>query len=347
MAKNDIMKRIGIWVDHDIVMSSVTGVMDFFTFCNKYWQLINQSDQLLFDTVLMGPHPQLHQGPYTVQVAAVDFNRIDLLLIPGFYAYNPKDLVQVSRQLLPYKNQLQLMLEQGKWVGAFCNGTFALAGTGLLNGLQSTSVWFFKDYFRQMFPQVKLDLQQLVVQQQTILTGGATTSYLNLCLRFVELSMDTAFAQQMAKIMLTDPNRTSQLPYLSLQLAPQHKDAKLTEIQQYLQAHLADTLSLEQIAETFAMTPRTLIRRFKLHLDETPMAYLQRLRIERAKSLLENTQWTAEKIMQQVGYEDISSFRKLFVHYTSLTPKAYRQKFMFEPQIQCCTLPIAEGELIA
>ncbi len=239
------------------------------------------------------------------------------------------------------------MLQQGKWLGAFCNGTFALAGTGLLNGLQATSVWFFKDYFRQMFPQVKLDLQQLVVQQQTILTGGATTSYLNLCLRFVELCMDTAFAQQMAKIMLTDPNRTSQLPYLSLQLAPQHKDAKLAEIQQYLQAHLAEPVTLEQLADQFAMTPRTLIRRFKQHLDETPMAYLQRLRIERAKSLLENTLWTAEDIMQQVGYEDISSFRKLFVHYTSLTPKAYRQKFMFEPQVDCCPVSGRERQSVA
>lgn len=347
MVKSDIMKRIGIWVDHDIVMSSVTGVMDFFTFCNKYWQLIQQSEQQLFETVFMGPNPVVQHGAFSLKVEAVDFGSIDILLIPGFYAYNPKDLVRVSQQLQPYRTELQAMLAQGKWLGAFCNGTFALAGTGLLNGLQSTSVWFFKDYFRQMFPQVKLDLQQLVVQQQTILTGGATTSYLNLCLRFVELCMDTAFAQQMAKIMLTDPNRTSQLPYLSLQLVPQHKDAKLAEIQQYLQAHLAEAVTLEQLADQFAITPRTLIRRFKQHLDETPMAYLQRLRIERAKSLLENTLWTAEDIMQQVGYEDISSFRKLFVHYTSLTPKAYRQKFMFEPQVNCCPVSGRERETAA
>jgi transcriptional regulator GlxA family with amidase domain len=341
------MKRIGIWVNQDIVMSSVTGVLDFFTFCNKYWQLIQQSDQQLFSTVLMGPKQQLQHGPFSLQVQAVDFNQLDILLIPGFYAYNGRDLIRVSQELQQYSLELQAMLQQGKWLGAFCNGTFALAGTGLLNGLQATSVWFFKDHFRQMFPQVKLDLQQLVVQQQTILTGGATTSYLNLCLRFVELCMDTAFAQQMAKIMLTDPNRSSQLPYLSLQLAPQHKDAKLAEIQQYLQAHLADAINLEQLAESFAMTPRTLIRRFKQHLDETPMAYLQRLRIERAKSLLENTLLSAEDIMVQVGYEDISSFRKLFVHYTSLTPKAYRQKFMFEPQIHCCAVSAADQESAA
>jgi transcriptional regulator GlxA family with amidase domain len=347
MVKSDKMKRIGIWVNHDIVMSSVTGVVDFFTFCNKYWQLIQQSDQSLFETVLIGPNPLVQHGAFSLKVEPVDFGSIDILLIPGFYAYNPKDLVRVSQELQPYTAELQAMLAEGKWLGAFCNGTFALAGTGLLNGLQSTSVWFFKDYFRQMFPRVKLDLQQLVIQQQTILTGGATTSYLNLCLRFVELCMDTAFAQQMAKIMLTDPNRTSQLPYLSLQLAPQHKDAKLAEIQQYLQAHLAEAVTLEQLADQFAMTPRTLIRRFKQHLDETPMAYLQRLRIERAKSLLENTLWTAEEIMQQVGYEDISSFRKLFAHYTSLTPKAYRQKFMFEPQIDCCPVSGRERESAA
>jgi transcriptional regulator GlxA family with amidase domain len=341
------MKRIAIWVNRDIVMSSVTGVIDFFTFCNKYWQVAQQSNQQLFDCVLMGPQQHVQQGPFSIQVEAVDFSQIDILFIPGFYAYNPKDLVRVSQELQPYTAELQQLISQGKWIGAFCNGTFALAGTGMLNGLHATSVWFFKDYFRQMFPQVKLDLQQLVIQQQTILTGGATTSYLNLCLRFVELCMDTAFAQQMAKIMLTDPNRTSQLPYLSLQLTPQHKDAKVAEIQQYLQTHLAEAITLEQLAEHFAMTPRTLIRRFKQHLDETPMAYLQRLRIERAKALLENTLWTPEHIMLQVGYEDISSFRKLFVHYTSLTPKAYRQKFMFEPQIDCCPVVASAEESAA
>ncbi len=82
---------------------------------------------------------------------------------------------------------------------------------------------------------------------------------------------------------------------------------------------MADAVTLEQLADQFAMTPRTLIRRFKQHLDETPMAYLQRLRIERAKSLLENTLWTAEDIMQQVGYEVKKTFRR-FGSYLCITP---------------------------
>ncbi len=96
MVNCDIVKRIGVWVDPDIVMSSVTGVVDFFAFCNKYWQLIQQSEQQLFETVLMGPNPLVQHGAFSLKVEAVDFGSIDILLIPGFYAYNPKDRLRVS-----------------------------------------------------------------------------------------------------------------------------------------------------------------------------------------------------------------------------------------------------------
>ena len=106
-----------------------------------------------------------------------------------------------------------------------------------------------------------------------------------------------------------------------------NRDEKIADIQQYLQQHLAENLELGQIASHFAMTQRTLIRRFKLSTGDTPMAYLQKLRIEKAKQLLESSQLPIEQLLNVVGYEDLSSFRKLFQQYTSLTPKAYRDRF--------------------
>ncbi|WP_337843666.1 helix-turn-helix domain-containing protein [Rheinheimera sp.] len=328
------MKTIAVWVSEQVALGAVASIQDFFTFCNQYWYFLKQQEPL-FRVKLIGPQPQVRSGAVWVETEPVDLTAVDALIIPGFHDTKPADLRQASQILCPYQRQITDFYLQNKWLTAFCSGTFALAGIGLLDHKQATSVWFFNDYFRQMFPKVQLNLQELVVQQQNILTAGATTSYLNLCLRLVELMMDTAFAQQMAKIMLTDPNRHSQLPYLSLQLPLVHSDPKLAEIQHYMQQHLQSPLTLDSIAEAFAMTSRTLIRRFKQHLDETPIAYLQRLRVERAKSLLENTSLAVEQVMALVGYEDLSSFRKLFIHYTSLTPKAYRQKFMFEPQLPC------------
>ncbi|MFC4656426.1 GlxA family transcriptional regulator [Rheinheimera marina] len=330
------MKTIAVWVSDQVALGAVASIQDFFTFCNQYWYFLKRQEPL-FQVRLMGPSPLVRSGAVLVEVEPVDLNAVDALIIPGFHDTKPADLLQASQVLSPYQSQITDFYQRDKWLTAFCSGAFALAGIGLLDHKQATSVWFFKDYFRQMFPKVQLNLQQLVVQQQNILTAGATTSYLNLCLRLLELMMDTAFAQQMAKIMLTDPNRNSQLPYLSLQLPLVHADPKLAEIQHYMQQHLRSPLSLDSIAETFAMTSRTLIRRFKQHLDETPMAYLQRLRIERAKALLENTTMAVEQVMTEVGYEDLSSFRKLFIHYTSLTPKAYRHKFMVEPALLCCS----------
>jgi len=330
------LKTIAVWVSQRVVLGAVASIADFFTFCNQYWSFLGHSDQPLLQVRFVGPKPLVQQGAVQIAVEPLELSGVDVFIVPGFGDSRPADLKHAAAELVPYRLQIEQFHQQQGWLTAFCSGTFALAGLGILDHKQATSVWFYKDFFRQMFPKVQLDLQHLVVQQQNILTAGATTSYLNLCLRLVELLMDTAFAQQMAKIMLTDPNRTSQLPYLSLQMPLAHTDAKMAEIQRFLQRNLALPISLEQVAAEFALTPRTLIRRFRQQLNETPMAYLQRLRIERAKSLLENTSLSVEQIMRQVGYEDMSSFRKLFSHYTSLTPKAYRSKFAFEPQIHCC-----------
>ncbi|CAM5224917.1 AraC family transcriptional regulator [Alishewanella longhuensis] len=133
--------------------------------------------------------------------------------------------------------------------------------------------------------------------------------------------------------MLTDPNRSSQIPYMDLSIGQQHTDAVVKQIQAHLVKQLAEPFALEALAGQFHLSKRTLMRRFKAALKDTPLNYLQRLRIEHAKRLLETTNQPVEQIVLQVGYEDVSSFRKLFIAYTEFTPSQYRQKFTQEGQI--------------
>jgi transcriptional regulator GlxA family with amidase domain len=134
-------------------------------------------------------------------------------------------------------------------------------------------------------------------------------------------------AAQMARIILVDPNRASQIPFMSLQQLKGHKDEQIGKIQQWMQNNLSETFSLDELAERFSLTKRTLMRRFKQAVGDTPVNYLQRLRVEEAKRLLETSAISFEVIVNKVGYGDVSTFRKLFVQLTQLSPKVYRERF--------------------
>ena len=117
------------------------------------------------------------------------------------------------------------------------------------------------------------------------------------------------------------------MPYMTLQQLTPHKDERVKQIQHWMHQHLTETFSLDDLAERFALSKRTLIRRFKQAVGDTPLNYLQRLRVEQAKRLLETTSNSLDAIVAQVGYGDVSSFRRLFQQLTQLTPKDYRRRF--------------------
>jgi transcriptional regulator GlxA family with amidase domain len=106
-----------------------------------------------------------------------------------------------------------------------------------------------------------------------------------------------------------------------------HNDETISKCQHWLQQNISQNISLEQMADYCAMSKRNFIRRFKKALNETPANYLQQIRIEAAKRLLENTHLRFEDIVNKVGYEDSGAFRRVFTKHTNLSPISYREKF--------------------
>lgn len=324
------MIQVSLVLYPGVASGQVCGIADYFRFCNDLAQF-QQPDlaEPLYQVQLMdiSNQPQHQAGLMHFECRPLDFQHSQLIVIPGSYAHSNAELKTVislfakARQHFIDAHQRQIP------IAASCNGSFALAATGLLDGKTATTCWFLAEFFRHHFPLVQLEVAHKVTEQTGLYTAGATNAYIQLCLALTQLQQGVRFSQQMAKIMLTDPHCSSQTPYLTLsQMAPQ-RDDKVLQIQQYLQEHLAENIELAQVASHFAMTQRTLIRRFKQSTGDTPMAYLQKLRIEKAKQLLESSQLPIEQLLNVVGYEDVSSFRKLFQQYTSLTPKAYRERF--------------------
>jgi transcriptional regulator GlxA family with amidase domain len=338
------MKHIAVLATNNSISSDLFGLLDFFEYCNVLWQYQQQYQAApLFHCYLVSPDDsplQLKQG-VSISVQHLDWQQADALIIPPAYAYNRAQLTAVANPSVPYFAGLRRAVANGKLIAANCTGTFILAASGLLCGKNATSSWFFKDVFQHLYPDVHLQLNKLLVQDDNLLTAGATTSFVNLCLALTERLVGEQFARQIAKVMLTDPNRSSQIPYMDLSIGQQHNDLLIKEVQKHLAKTLSEPFALEQLAEQFHLTKRTLLRRFKAALEDTPLNYLQRLRVEQAKRLLETTNQPIEQIVLQVGYEDMSSFRKLFLTYTELTPSQYRQKFSQDGHFSCCPVQTA------
>ena len=332
------MKQIAVLATNHSINNDLFGLLDFFEYCNVLWQYQQRDAAPLFHCYVVSPDGtplQLKHG-VCFKVQPHHWQQADALVIAPAYAYNRAQLAAIAQPAAAYFPGLRQAAAAGKLIAANCTGTFILAASGLLAHKNATSSWFFKDVFESLYPDVHLQLNKLLVQHDNILTAGATTSFVNLCLSLTEQLVGEHFARQIAKVMLTDPNRTSQIPYMDLTIDVQHNDNLIADVQKQLNRQLAAPFSLEALAEQFHLTKRTLLRRFKAALNDTPRNYLQRLRVEQATRLLETTNQPVEQIVMQVGYEDVSSFRKLFLHYTELTPSQYRQKFMHQGHFGCC-----------
>jgi transcriptional regulator GlxA family with amidase domain len=257
-----------------------------------------------------------------------DVSEPTVIFIPGIWYKDDGELAQrVDRLWLACRRWFESAYAQGASLAASCSGTFLLARTGLLDRRKATTSWWLEQTFRATFPRVRLHADELVTQDHRLWCGGAYTAYLNLGLRLVEELASPAVARACARIMLIDANRAVQTPYAILQTHVGHSDDLVWRAQTWMQARLMERFRIQAVADALQVTERTLIRHFKRTLGETPGRYLQSLRVEAARWLLETTQLNLEQIIERVGYADISSFRRLFERETRLSPREYRQRF--------------------
>src|SRR3984957_1128424 len=151
--------------------------------------------------------------------------------------------------------------------------------------------------------------------------------YLNLAVRLVERLTDSKLAMLVAKTLLIDVNRASQASYATLLDEQGHTDQLVVRAQRQMEATLQQRFRMSDLAAHLAVSERTLHRRFKQAVGDTPVGYLQTLRVEVAKRLLESGDVDLDAISERVGYGDPSTFRQLFKHKTELSPREYQRRF--------------------
>jgi len=206
-------------------------------------------------------------------------------------------------------------------------GVFLLAETGLLDGKSATLHWGFTDTFRRRYPRVPLESDRMFIDHGRLYCSAGVNAGMDLSLYLVEKFCGRETAVQSAKTMILDLGRERQAPYSSHLFPQDHGDPLVMKAQQWIEQHYTKSIDYDQLAGKFRMSRRSLERRFKQATGFTPLGYLQRLRVENAKRLLEDGSQTFDEITYQVGYEDIPFFRKVFVRLTGLRPKEYQQRF--------------------
>ncbi|MEO4049301.1 helix-turn-helix domain-containing protein [Pseudomonas sp. CAU 1711] len=259
----------------------------------------------------------------TPQGALEEVERTDLIIVPGFMF----NILSALPALEPVCAWLRQHHRQNSYIASMCTGAFVTAQAGLLDGKRATTHWIFSEQFARHFPRVRLQPERSVTDDGLLLCSAGSTTGSDLLLHIIRRFASPQLAAECSKKLLIDSAERSQTPYMGIQFDKGHQDHEVLKVQIWLEKHLAEPIVMERVAEQFALTPRSLLRRFKEATGQTPGQYLQNLRIDRAKHLLESGAENFERITQQVGYEDGSSFRRLFRERVGVSPGAYRRRF--------------------
>ncbi len=262
--------------------------------------------------VMIQPHCSIH-----------DIQKTDFILIPGFLP--PFDFR--GRVTTELKEWLSKWHKKNTLIGAVCTGTFLLAETGMLNGKTATTNWIYAKTFRNAYPQIKLKADRILTEDGGILCSGATTSFQDMCLNLIERFGSEELAEICSKALLLNKARKSQSPFFVFSYQKDHADESVLKAQEMMEQKYIEPISVDGLASDLGISTRHFIRRFKAATGDSPLLYLQRIRIEAAKAKLEKTRESIDEITLKVGYENANSFRKLFRKNTGLSPKEYRMQF--------------------
>lgn len=308
--------------------SSIANLIDAFNIANLWHNSLSGKTVPLFASevvalegkpVFCGNCIQINPHRPLEDIACSDY-----LIIPAFVPI-PEPRQLQHPMILEY---LHRQHTSGTTIAAVCTGAFLLAETGLLDGKIATTNWQFAKKFRYRYPKVHLDIGNILTEEDNLICTGAATAVMNLALKIIKNEGSGRLVSACAKALLIDPTRNSQAPYSFCIQSEQHKDTEILKAEQYMLEHLDSTIAIDEVAEFVCISSRHFKRRFKNATGDSPINYLQKLRIDEAKDRLENTLESINEITRRVGYEDDSTFRRLFKRHTSLSPREYRDKFL-------------------
>ncbi len=319
------MKNISILVPESAVLAAISDPLYMFTAVNQF--LESAGKPALFNVQLVGLSKEikLNNGSFSIHTDRLleEVKNTDLIFIPALSG-DLNAALTTNRAFIPW---IIDKYNKGAEVASLCIGAFMLASTGLLRGKKCSTHWLFANQFRAMFPDVELVNGSIITEEQGIYSSGGANSYWNLLLYLVEKYTDRETAILAAKFFVIDIDRDSQSDFMMFQGQKEHEDHEIKQAQTFIEQHFMDKISVDQLADKFAVGRRSFERRFKKATNNTVIEYIQRVKVEAAKRSFETNRKNINEVMFDVGYTDIKAFRDVFKKITGLTPVEYRNKY--------------------
>lgn len=322
MAIWDSPTEIGLLLYPGYAASTIHGLTDMFTVATtlarqhlganapmlrvSHWQPDVASDTIdcVFDT-----HPALD-------------HRVIVVIVPGSWKGEPE--IDVKKRLAAWLVESH---KRGATLCSVCGGAFILAETGLLSGRSATTHWDFARSLAERFPEIQVDESKIVVEDGNFITAGGVLAWTDLGLKLVDRHLGPSIMLETARYMLVDPPGREQRYYSNFSPVLHHGDTAILKVQHWLQQQAEMQPTIAQMAEIGGLEDRTFLRRFQKATGLNPTEYSQRLRVGKAREMLEFTGRTVDLIAKAIGYEDPASFRRVFKRLMGMSPSDYRRRF--------------------
>lgn len=313
--------------------SSLYGMLDVLSATGKIWQELARTGggKNYFRVRIVSPDGRLFSCvngiPVNPDHSIADNPAAPIVILSELWLGPDESLAGRHPEVVEW---LRTRHAAGSIIYSACSGSILLAETGLLDGCPATSHWGYEDLFRRQYPKVRFDPAPSLVYADPkgrIVTAGGTTSWHDLALHIIARHVNPGEALRIAKVYLLKWHDEGELPYTPLVRPLPHGDSVVRRCEDWLKANFSEIEAIREVVQGAGIPERTLKRRFKAATGASVIDYLQNLRIEEGKRMLECTDLPVEEISAAVGYADASFFRRLFKRLVGITPSAYRRMF--------------------
>lgn len=246
--------------------------------------------------------------------------RFDLIYLPALWR-NPKPILKIEHSIISW---LQGQFENGATICSVGTGSSFIAETGLLDHKPATTHWYYFDQFTHLYPKVELKRQHFITEAGKLYCAASINSLADLTVHFIQRYYGKAVAQHIERHFSHEIRQQ----YASINYAEKqntnHPDELILQIQMWVQDNFSNEIVFKKTATKFGMSERNFCRRFKSATGQTPNQFLQTIRINNARDLLQYSNLGVGEIADRVGYSDMSYFAKVFKQFLSVTPREYR-----------------------
>jgi transcriptional regulator GlxA family with amidase domain len=271
--------------------------------------------------------------PVEPQISINQIDSADAVVVCDMYT----SIYDVPKGRYPREVEwLKRMHEKGALLTSVCSGSLLLAESGLLDGHQATAHWAYRDMFQRHFPKITFRNESvlcLAAEADRIVTAGGVSAWHDLTIYLIARYCGYQTAIETAKVFLISGHSDGQSPYSVMTRPMESSDGPIADCQVWIADNYATSKPAEKMAERSGLNARTFSRRFRAATGFNPIEYVQALRVEEAKQMLETDQLSNDDVGAAIGYDDPASFRRVFKRGTGLSPAAYRKKFQRIAQI--------------